>query len=67
MVICKKGHEPISYKTGKCPLCLALRKNETMRHQVVDLQYSLLISDAEVVMDFGLCEEERVCSAGSRA
>lgn len=60
MIICKKGHEPISYEGGRCPLCQTMGRNEILKRQVENLTLEVLFDEVDLLLDF----EMKDCRVG---
>lgn len=47
-------------------MCKVLEQNQTLRRKLDDLQFELLVSDQELILEFETEDEKRICpSAGS--
>ena len=51
----------------KCPLCQAVDQNEKLRRKVEDLEFGLLVSDTEMLLNFDEAGEGKIFSCVGQA
>ncbi|MGA2959003.1 MAG: hypothetical protein ABSF48_25210 [Thermodesulfobacteriota bacterium] len=52
---------------GKCPLCQALEENQKLNHRLKNLEFDLLVSETELLMDFDETGERKIFSCVGQA
>ena len=67
MEICAHDHLEILFEGERCPLCRIVEKNRKLSFTVSHLQFELLVSETELLLNFDFDGDRKIFSCVGQA